>query len=56
MTDLLGAVAGEPGARLPGERRIANRERVRKNGLTIDAALHALLLQLASAADPGAEV
>jgi (2R)-3-sulfolactate dehydrogenase (NADP+) len=56
MTDLLGAVAGEAGVRLPGERRMAHRENVRKNGLSIDAALHVQLLKLASAADPGARV
>jgi (2R)-3-sulfolactate dehydrogenase (NADP+) len=56
MTDLLGVVAGEPGVRLPGERRLAHRANVHKNGLSIDAALHAQLLKLASAADPGAGV
>jgi (2R)-3-sulfolactate dehydrogenase (NADP+) len=47
MSDLLAAVASEPGVRLPGERRIANRERVRERGLSVDAAIHAQLTMLA---------
>jgi (2R)-3-sulfolactate dehydrogenase (NADP+) len=47
MTDLLGEVAGEANVRLPGERRLANRERVRLHGLTVDSATHAQLNKLA---------
>jgi len=46
MTDLLAEVAGEPGVRLPGERRLANREKARTNGLVLDAATHAMLTAL----------
>jgi (2R)-3-sulfolactate dehydrogenase (NADP+) len=41
MATLLEAIAAEPGARLPGTRRIANRTRASAEGLAIPAALHA---------------
>jgi (2R)-3-sulfolactate dehydrogenase (NADP+) len=41
MAALAAAFAGEPSARLPGTRRLANRERAAREGLAIDAALHA---------------
>ena len=47
MTDLLSEVAGEPNVRLPGERRLVNRERARTTGLTLDAATHSQLNALA---------
>jgi (2R)-3-sulfolactate dehydrogenase (NADP+) len=46
MTELLAEVAGEPGVRLPGERRLANREKARTNGVVLDAATHAMLTAL----------
>jgi (2R)-3-sulfolactate dehydrogenase (NADP+) len=48
MADLLGEVAGESTVRLPGERRLANRERASTGGLTLDAATHSLLTALAT--------
>lgn len=41
MAALLQAIAAEPGARLPGTRRLANRARASAEGLAIPAALHA---------------
>ena len=41
MATLLEALAAEPGARLPGTRRIANRARAATEGLTVAAPLHA---------------
>jgi (2R)-3-sulfolactate dehydrogenase (NADP+) len=41
MAALAAAFADEPAARLPGTRRLANRERAARDGLAIDAALHA---------------
>jgi (2R)-3-sulfolactate dehydrogenase (NADP+) len=37
------------GARLPGDRRLAARERARAHGLTIPAALHREILELSRA-------
>lgn len=51
MTDLCNEVAAEPTVRLPGERRLTNREQARTNGLVLDAATHALLTT--TAARPG---
>jgi len=41
MGALLEAIAAEPGARLPGTRRLANRARAAADGVTIPSALHA---------------
>lgn len=41
MAALLDAVAAEPGARLPGTRRLANRARAATDGVAIAPALHA---------------
>jgi (2R)-3-sulfolactate dehydrogenase (NADP+) len=41
MTALLEAMAEEPGARLPGTRRLANRARAATEGVAIPASLHA---------------
>lgn len=41
MTTLLEAIAGEPGARLPGTKRLGNRARAAADGLAIPAPLHA---------------
>ncbi len=41
---LLGAVSGQEGARLPGERRLAARARTARDGVTIRKALHDTLL------------
>jgi (2R)-3-sulfolactate dehydrogenase (NADP+) len=46
MTDLLDEVAAEPSVRLPGERRLANREKAQATGLVLDAATHAMLTAL----------
>jgi (2R)-3-sulfolactate dehydrogenase (NADP+) len=59
MTDLCNEVAAEPSVRLPGERRLAARERARANGLVLDAATHTLLtataaVQASTAAQAGA--
>jgi (2R)-3-sulfolactate dehydrogenase (NADP+) len=51
MTTLLEAIAAEPGARLPGTRRLANRKRAAAEGLAIPAALHAEIRALAGRAD-----
>ena len=40
MSALLAALAAEPGARLPGTRRLANRARAAAEGVTITSALH----------------
>jgi len=48
MTTLLEALAEEPGARLPGTRRLANRQRAAADGLTIPAALYAEIGALAA--------
>jgi (2R)-3-sulfolactate dehydrogenase (NADP+) len=41
MAALLDAIAAEPGARLPGSRRLANRARAAAEGVTVAPALHA---------------
>ena len=46
MATLLEAIAAEPGARLPGTRRLANRARASAEGLAIPAALHAEICAL----------
>lgn len=46
MAVLLEALAAEPGARLPGTRRIANRKRAAAEGVVIPAALHAEIREL----------
>jgi len=51
MTTLLEAIAAEPGARLPGTRRLANRKRAAAEGIAIPAALHAEIRALAGRAD-----
>lgn len=50
MAELAAAVAAEPGARLPGDRRLANRERVRSQGLVLGAGL---LGEIRAIADSG---
>jgi (2R)-3-sulfolactate dehydrogenase (NADP+) len=51
MGTLLEAIAAEPGARLPGTRRLANRGRAAAEGVVIPAALHAEVRALAGRAD-----
>jgi len=51
MTTLLEAIAAEPGARLPGTRRLANRKRAAAEGVAVPAALHAEIRALAGRAD-----
>lgn len=51
MTTLLDAIAAEPGARLPGTRRLANRKRAAAEGVAVPAALHAEIRALAGRAD-----
>jgi (2R)-3-sulfolactate dehydrogenase (NADP+) len=51
MTTLLAAIAAEPGARLPGTRRLANRRRAAVEGVAIPATLHAEICALAGRAD-----
>lgn len=46
---LLGAVLAQPGTRLPGDRRLAQRERARNEGIRIDEALLADLRRRAGA-------
>jgi (2R)-3-sulfolactate dehydrogenase (NADP+) len=46
MANLLEALAAEPGARLPGTRRLASRARAAAEGLAVPAALHAEILAL----------
>jgi (2R)-3-sulfolactate dehydrogenase (NADP+) len=41
MAALLEALAAEPGARLPGTRRLASRARAAAEGLAVPAPLHA---------------
>lgn len=47
MNTLAAVIAAQHGARLPGERRLALRERAAREGVAISAALHAELLALA---------
>ena len=51
MTTLLEAIAAEPGARLPGTRRLANRRRAAAEGIAVPAALHAEIRALPGRAD-----
>jgi (2R)-3-sulfolactate dehydrogenase (NADP+) len=46
MLDLIQALEAEPGARLPGTRRLENRDRAAREGLIIPAALHAEIRSL----------
>lgn len=46
MATLAGALAGDPAVRLPGSRRLAQRERAARDGISIDAALHAEILTM----------
>ncbi len=48
MLDLVGAVGAEAGVRLPGDRRLASRERVRAEGLAIAPDLHHQIEELAA--------
>jgi (2R)-3-sulfolactate dehydrogenase (NADP+) len=47
MAELLSAMACEPGVRLPGDRRLANRDAARAAGLELAPGLHAQLVKLA---------
>jgi (2R)-3-sulfolactate dehydrogenase (NADP+) len=47
MAELLSAMACEPGVRLPGDRRLANRGAARAAGLELAPGLHAQLVKLA---------
>jgi (2R)-3-sulfolactate dehydrogenase (NADP+) len=49
LAQLLAAISGQPGARLPGARRAAARARTAAAGISIPAALHARLLGYAEA-------
>jgi len=51
MATLLTAIAAEPGARLPGTRRLANRRRAAAEGVAIPTALHAEIRALAGRPD-----
>jgi (2R)-3-sulfolactate dehydrogenase (NADP+) len=51
MTTLLEAIAAEPGARLPGTRRLANRRRAAAEGVAVPAALDAEIRALAGRVD-----
>ena len=44
LEELLAAIVEQPGARLPGQRRLANREKARRSGVDIPDALYAELL------------
>jgi (2R)-3-sulfolactate dehydrogenase (NADP+) len=46
MAELLSAMACEPGVRLPGDRRLANRDAARAAGLELAPGLHAQLVKL----------
>jgi len=50
MTALAQAVGSDPAVRLPGSRRLANRARAARDGVTIDATLHAEINALLDAA------
>ena len=47
MQDLLATVGAQPGARLPGDRRLERRARARSAGIEIPAELHEQILRLA---------
>lgn len=49
MASLVAALAQQPGARLPGTRRLESRERATREGLTIPATLHAEIQALIAA-------
>lgn len=49
MAGLMSAFAAEPGARLPGTRRLANRERAARDGVELPDALHAEIAALCAA-------
>ena len=51
MAALLEAIAAEPGARLPGTRRLANRQRAAAEGVAIPAALYDEIRELAGRHD-----
>jgi (2R)-3-sulfolactate dehydrogenase (NADP+) len=51
MGSLLAAVAADDAVRLPGDRRLANRERARVEGLAIGEELHAQIERLAAGAE-----
>jgi (2R)-3-sulfolactate dehydrogenase (NADP+) len=51
MATLLEAIAAEPGARLPGTRRLANRRRAAAEGVVVAAALHAEIRALTGRTD-----
>ena len=46
LEDLLAAIEAQPGARLPGQRRLAARERAEREGVTLPRALHEQLTAL----------
>lgn len=46
---LFADLTGEPGVRLPGDRRLANRARIARQGAAVPAALHSELVALAGA-------
>ena len=48
MGTIMAAIAAEPGARIPGEGRIAARARAEKDGVAVDAALLAEVVALAN--------
>ncbi|MBS0419231.1 MAG: Ldh family oxidoreductase [Proteobacteria bacterium] len=48
MTELCNELAAESGVRLPGERRLAGRDRARTDGLVLDGPTHAMLMSLRS--------
>jgi len=48
MQSLIAAVESDPGVRIPGDRRLASRERTRAQGISISPELHAQLDQLAA--------
>ncbi len=47
LETLAAAITGQPGTRLPGEKRLARRTEARKNGIVLDRALHQALEALA---------
>jgi (2R)-3-sulfolactate dehydrogenase (NADP+) len=47
MTTVLTTVAGEPGVRLPGDRRLASRETALRQGIKVAPELHAHLVKIA---------
>jgi (2R)-3-sulfolactate dehydrogenase (NADP+) len=49
---LCAAIGAQPGARLPGTRRLERRRRAEAEGVTIPEAMHAMLMERAGKADP----